>query len=299
MARPGPPAALLALLLALSLSACGEGGPPAESSTAAAEESTAAAVEFTDAAGRVHRMDTPATRVVSLVPSATETLDALGARGVLVGRTDFDAAPWARDLPSVGGGIQPSYETLISLEPDLVVRFAGEQDAETPGVLDRMGIRHVAIRPDGIDDVRDAILMLGLATGRSDRAEALVADLDARLQEVRRKAGSLPHPRVAYVLGGTPPWVAGPGTFVHEVLEAAGGTNVFADLDRLYAAVSPEELVVRELDLILTPAASSVPDWLARRAEVREVGDLLELPGPGVGAAAEEIARILHGEAWR
>lgn len=242
-------------------------------------------------------MAVPAQRVISLVPSATLSLAAMGAADVLVGRTDFDTAQWVQPLPSVGGGIHPSHEAIVALHPDLVIRFAGEQDAETPALLDRLGIRHVAIRPDRIDDIRASLLILGAVTGHTAEADRLIAGIDSDLSAVRTDASGRDPVRVAYVLGGTPPWVAGPGTYVHEIIEVAGGINVFGDLGRLYASVSPEEFVARDIDVILTPVAASLAGGLAHGARVLEVGDLLELPGPDVGAVAREVARLLAGAA--
>jgi iron complex transport system substrate-binding protein len=254
---------------------------------------TPASITVVDAAGTEHRMEGPAQRIISLVPSATLSLAALGAADLLVARTDYDTVQWAMDLPSVGGGILPSQELIVSLQPDLVIRFAGEQDVTTPAMLDQLGIRHIAIRPDRIEDIRASLRLMGAVTGHDEEAANLVRALDAALAQVHAEAAEHPPVRVAYVLGGTPPWVAGPGTYVHEVIEIAGGVNVFADLDRLYASVSPEEFVARNIDVIVTPSAASVPTGIPHGARVVEVGDLLELPGPGVADAARRLAEYL------
>jgi len=282
----------LGILLPLVLAASGCSDTPRPD-----ESRSFYGIEVIDAVGTVHHLERPARRVISLVPSATISLGALGAGDLLVARTDFDTVQWVQHLPSVGGGIQPSHEALVALEPDLVIRFAGEQDVETPAVLDQLGIRHVAIRPDRIADIRESLTILGAVTGHSGEADRLITQIDAALMMARAVAARSRPVRVAYVLGGTPPWVAGPGTYVHELLEVAGGVNVFADLSRLYASVSPEEFVARDIDLILTPQASSIPEGLHHGARVLVVGDLLELPGPDVGEVALELARLLAGEA--
>lgn len=285
---PGRSPGLVTLLLTLVVSACADAPPP---DPPAGPE----AIEVVDAAGTVHRLEAPARRIISLVPSATLTLGALGAGDLLVARTDYDTVRWVAHLPSVGGGILPSHETLVELEPDLVIRFEGEQDVETPAVLDELGIRHVAIRPDRLADIRQTIQVLGAVSGRAAEADRLLHDMEGALQQVREEAATRSSVRVAYVLGGTPPWVAGSGTYVHEVLELAGGLNVFQDLGRLYASVSPEEFVARRIDIILTPVAASLPEGLHHGARVVEVGDLLELPGPNVAEAARQVARIFAG----
>jgi ABC-type Fe3+-hydroxamate transport system substrate-binding protein len=285
----GRPPGLVASLLVLLASACSD-APPEDGS------SVVGGFEVVDAAGTVHHMEGPARRIVSLVPSATLTLGAMGAGDLLVARTDYDTAQWVAHLPSVGGGLQPSHEALLAIQPDLVIRFAGEQDVETPAVLDQVGIRHIAIRPDRIADIRDATTLLGVVSGHGEEAAVLVDELDRTLAQVRAQAETRDTVRVAYVLGGTPPWVAGGGTFVDEVLEIAGGLNVFRDLGRLYASVSPEEFVARDIDVVLTTRATSLPVGLLTGVRVVEVGDLLELPGPDVGDVARRVAAILAGD---
>jgi ABC-type Fe3+-hydroxamate transport system substrate-binding protein len=100
--------------------------------------------------------------------------------------------------------------------------------------------------------------------------------------------------RVAYVLGGSPPWVAGPDTYIHELIDMAGGVNVFADLAKLYGAVSPENFLAREIDVILTPDADALDPRLSRHTRLVEVSDAFELPGPSVAIAAKEVARLLR-----
>lgn len=245
------------------------------------------------------RLDSPARRIVSLVPSATQTLDALGMRGALVARTDFDTARWTRSLPSVGGGLHPRLEAIIAVHPDLVIRFGGSQDARTPTRLDEVGIQHVSIRPDRVEDVLTTIRMLGRLTGSESRADSLVAELQAELDAIREAAISRPSPRVAYVLGGSPPWVAGPGTYIDEIMRLAGGINAFGDLGSLYAAVSPEQFLGREIDVILTPDGSALEDRLVGDAFVAVTSDALEIPGPALGRAAREVAAILEAAAAR
>jgi iron complex transport system substrate-binding protein len=104
--------------------------------------------------------------------------------------------------------------------------------------------------------------------------------------------------RVAYVLGDHPPWVAGPDTFIHELLTAAGGENVFSDLGALYGPVSPEEFLVREIDLLLTPEGGNVV-LPTLELPVKRVSPSLELPGPHLAQSAWELAKILHPEVFR
>lgn len=289
--RGRPRAALSALLLAWAASACG--APEAREEEPPPGRSPGISLE--DADGRRVSLPGPATRVLSLVPSATLTLGALGAQGLVVARTDHDTASWAQDLPSVGGGLQPNLEAVVAARPDLVIRFAGPQDTRTPAALDQLGIPHLAIRPDRIADVLETIRLLGRATGRDAAADSLARRLRAGLDSVRVSAEGRPPMRVAYVLGGDPPWVAGPGTYIQELLELAGGENAFGDLGSLYASVSVEEFLARRIDLVVTPDAGRLDARVAALSRVVEVGDALELPGPGVVEAARSLAAILRG----
>jgi len=282
--------ALLALWL-WAVPACHAPDQGASEAAGAADS----AIVLTDAEGRQLRLTRPAGRVVSLVPSATLTLQALGAGALLVARTDHDTASWMAELPSVGGGLQPSIEAIVAARPDLVIRFAGPQDTRTPAALDGLGIPSLAIRPDRISDVLESARLVGAATGRAAAADSLARSVQFALDSVRAAFAERPTVQVAYVLGGDPPWVAGPGTYIQELLEIAGGHNAFEDLGSLYAAVSVEEFFARRIDVILTPDAGRLDPRIAAGSRVVAVGGALELPGPGVAAAARRVAFLLHG----
>jgi iron complex transport system substrate-binding protein len=238
----------------------------------------------------------PPERIVSLVPSVTSMIVALGEGHRLVGRTDFDRAPPLDTLPSVGGGLNPSLERLVSLRPDLVLRFEGDSDTDTPERLDELGIAHLAVRTDRIEDVRRIVRLLGRVLDRSARADSLVAQLDRELDEVRRAASGRAVVRTVFVLGGSPPWVAGPGTFVDELIELAGGVNVFFDLARDYGGVSPEAFRARGPEVILTGPTTALTPALTGDARVERLPASVELPGLDLGEAARAVARALHPE---
>jgi iron complex transport system substrate-binding protein len=268
--------------------------PPQASSAA---ELTRFPFAIVDAAGVEHRLSSPPSRIVSLVPSATETLVALGARDLLAGRTDHDADETLATLPSVGGGLHPDLEALVALSPDLVIRFAGRADPTTPAQLDRLGIRHFAVRPDRLNDVLEVVKTLGKLVGRGERARALAAQIENELAEVKNLVKGQEPVRVAYLVGGRPPLVAGPSSFIHDLMELAGGDNVFADLTSRYAPASLEELMARRIDLILV--ASGTSSGLPGRMPVRQVPQSIEIPGIHVGGSARRLAGIFHPEVFR
>jgi iron complex transport system substrate-binding protein len=187
---------------------------------------------------------------------------------------------------------------VLTLRPDLVIRFAGQQDPVTPAALDERGIAHLAVRPDRVGDVRAIVLQLGDVMDRRSAADSLVAGLDHALAEVRRRVAGQPRKRVAYLRGGTPPWVAGPNTYVADLLDASGAENAFADLGDLYAPISLEELLTREVDAFVVARGTEVAPRLAQRAPVLEVSRDIESPGTALGRSAEELARVLHPAAF-
>jgi len=288
-------------LFAALISACGPGEPDGGGVSFPLDGSGGAPngqpVVVTDDAQQRHEFVSPPRRIVSLVPSATETLLAFGLGDHLVGRTEYDRTPELSSLPSVGGGLQPNLEILLALEPDLVIRFAGESDRATAERLTDLGIPHFAIQPDGIADIQSIIRRLGAITGAEAAADSLLAEIRSALADVQERVEGLPLRRVAYLLGGEPPWVAGPGTYIHELMILGGGTNVFDDLGQLYAPVSLEELIDRKPDLLLIAESGSAPPELSSIPSVRLPGSV-EVPGPGLGDAAREVARLIHPEAF-
>ena len=176
-----------------------------------------------------------------------------------------------------------------------MVRFEGESDRATADRLTGLGIPHFAIRPDGIADVLSSIARLGAIAG-SEAADSILAGIQKALDDVEARVAGLPRRRVIYLMGGEPPWVAGPGTYIHELMVTGGAENVFSDLDGLYGPISLEELVTREVDLILV-SEGGVPRQLSH-IEHAPLPGWVEVPGPRLGEAARTIARLIHPRAF-
>lgn len=291
-----PAAVGLGLLLLVLASGCGPDEPAVEADDVG--RAPGDSISLVDDAGRELLLPRPPRRIVSLVPSATEILLALEAADRIVARTEYDSVPALEELPSVGGGLHPNLERLVAMDPDLVIRFAGPSDRETPARLTELGIPHLAVRPDGIEDVRRIVRLLGRVTAAPGRADSLVARMDSTLSTVRARVESRPPRQVAFVLGGSPPWVAGPGTFVDELLRVAGGRNVFADLGELYGPVSREAFVSRPVDLVITSQREEL-DFVPEDVPVHRVSPDVETPGLDLGESARTLARILHPRAFR
>jgi len=260
---------------------------------------TASNIILVDATGLEVTLEEPARRIISLVPSATQTLRALGAIHTVVGRTDFDLENWVLDIPSVGGGLEPNFEDIIALEPDLVVRFSGDQDPQTKSRLDELEIPQIAVRPDRLTDLYSSIILLGKATGTEPAANSIISNIKNDLADLQRWTSGKPKIHTAYILGGSPPWVAGPDTYIDEILVLAGARNVFSDLGFLYGSVSSEQFRIRKIDVVLISDRSQFDPRLTPGARIEEIGNTLDFPGPNIAEAARHVATILHGDLLR
>ena len=162
--------------------------------------------------------------------------------------------------------------------------------------VDPGGIPHLAVRPDHVTDIYRMFELLGYATGRTEAADSVSGVIRSEMAEIEDAYRSAAPLRVAYVLGGTPPWVSGPGTYIDEVLTLLGGHNVFSDLGNLYAAVSPEEFLVRDIDVVVASSVGDFDPALAPEARVVTVGADLEVPGPHIVEATRRLAARLRGD---
>lgn len=293
------------LLLALALAACGDAAPSPRAVSAAPADS---AVSLVDDAGRAVTLPRPAGRVVSLIPSATETLFALGAGAQVVGRTDFDKGPAVAHLPSVGGGLDPSLESLVALRPDVVIGWAEEKSPKIRERLAELGIPLFTIQTTDTTDLFRTVGNLGRLTGHTRAADSLSASLRGELNAVRASVAGLPRPSVFYIVWYDPPMTAGPRTFVSQIVEVAGGRTVFPDVQGDWPTISVEELVRRQPDVVVLPVGEmkgrleelrGMPGWSELRA-LREgrvaqlPADLLNRPGPHLGEAARALRDALH-----
>lgn len=288
-------------LLPLCVLACADAGdsPGTEAGAeSAGDTSEIPTGVITDAAGVAHIPSAPPTRIISLVPSATESLVAIGATDLLIARTDFDELTEVAQLPSIGAGLQPNLEAILAQGPDLVIYFFGSSDEATPRRLSEAGIRAFGVRPDRIEDVRRIILDLGRLTNHTENAEALLSEMDSAMAEVSARIRGLPRVRTLFSLGGDPPWVAGPDSYVSELITAAGGENVFSDIGALYSPTSLEEFLVREIDVVLMGPDGEISDRI-RSLPVQRLPAFVGLPGPRLHLAARAIAEALHPDVFR
>lgn len=254
-----------------------------------------------DDAGDTVRLAGPATRVASLAPSTTELLFAIGAGPLVVGRTTWcDWPPAAAAVTNLGDGLAPNIEAILTVRPDLVVLYRSPRNAAAAERLRGLGVPTVQLRTDTFDDLARNAELLGRAVGVADSARGVTAHLQSALAQLDRRQDS-PGPRVLILAWDQPPMTIGRGSFQHELVELAGGRNIFADLEAPSAPVSLEAIAARNPDLILISSASptfaSRPEWQvvpavrARRFIVVQ-GSEFSRPSP---RAPDAIRRLAAG----
>ncbi len=277
----------------------------------------AAALTVRDMLGREVTLPAPPSRIVSLVPSVTEIVFALGGDDRLVGRTDYcDFPAAARSKPSVGGMVNPSLETLVALKPDLVVATDEGNREETFLQLRRLGIPTYLVHADRIAEMLDLIARVGALTGRETAVPALSADIRRKIDAVRRAVAPFARPRVLYVLWPEPLIVPGRASMLTELIELAGGESITAREGEAYPRFSLEAAVARAPEVIIladhssgasTAGHASPERWqrltsvpAVRAGRVRSVDlSVLHRYGPRVPEGLETLARIIHPEAFR
>jgi iron complex transport system substrate-binding protein len=247
----------------------------------------------------------PPARIVSLLPQATELLVALGESNRLVGRITSESDPVLRGLPDVGDPVRPNLELIARLGPDLVIAWQG---ADAAGDLRELfgSARIWLTKSERLDDLWANIEGLGVLLHREPEAAELAGRLRHGLTRVAESAATRPAPGVLYVVWEDPPMAAGPGSFLHELLEIAGGRNVFGDAALAWPTVSFEAIVARDPDILIWPRrhSDSAPldereGWrlvpAVRRGDVRVVDpDLFAGPSVRVVEAARTLAAALH-----
>ena len=268
------------------------------------------APSVTDDLGRFLQLSAPPVRIVSLVPAITELLYALGEGDRLVGRSVWDDQPeQVLDIPSVGDALRADAERVLARNPDLVILYAGSDNARSVAQFERLGVPAMAIRIDDFSDLRRNTLRLGDLLDRNKRALELWDAIDGELDAVGAATAGLDHPDVYYDIAWPPAITVGSGSYLDTLIAIAGGKNVFHDLGSPSPQVSLEAIVARSPQIILLPGGvtgvsivpGQRPGWDAvaavREGSVRTVdAGLLHRLGPRIGAAARSLARVLHPE---
>ncbi len=269
---------------------------------------------FTDDMGREVSIDKIPQRIVSHVPSITETLFALDLGERVVGVSDYcNYPPEAGLKPSVGNYFNPSIETIIAQDPDLVITD-GYSEGLIPQ-LESLGVTCVVIDPKDMDWILKDIELLGRITGAEGRAREVIKSMRDRILQVTTAAEDAPRVRVFYTFATTNlsnPWTAGPGSFADSLITMAGGENIAANAQSAWVQFSIEALCHADPEVILVDASHGTavmseeelrahPAWreltAVKQGRVHIIdGDLVNRSGPRIVQGLEEIAKIIHPE---
>ena len=265
-----------------------------------------------DDVGRRVRLEGPVRRIVSLAPSVTETLFALGSGDRVVGVTDLcDDPPAARSLPKVGGMVNPDWEAIVRLRPDLLVASTSGNDAATVSRAEKLGLALYFTDAPDLNRLLESVRRLGSALGLAERGAALSASLQSRLRTLEEATRGQTRLRVLFLVWVDPPVVPGSKTFLDDALRRTGLESVTADAPAGWPTFDLEAILLRRPDWILAArhnaaalaALEGRPGWkeldAVKRGRILAVSETIERPSPRVVDAMEELHREMTGEADR
>jgi len=287
------------------------------SSSPAVAQSAAPRADFRDVrdeTGRTVHLPQPVKRIVSLAPSLTETVYALGLQDLLVGDTDYcDYPPEAQKKQKVGGAINPSLEEIAHLKPDVVLVTRHLNTLDTVHSLDALGIASYATDPRNLNEIVASSKRLGEVLGAPEAGAALAEDLQKRLEVLRQKIGFLPPTRVLFVVWTDPLISIGKDTFIADALRRAGAVSIVdskqdwpqVNLEEV-ARLQPEVLVFADSHSEATPrnmdTLATRPGWrildAVRYNQFAVISDAVNRPAPRIVSAIEDLAAKLHPEAF-
>jgi len=246
-------------------------------------------------------------RVVSLNPATTDLIFALGAGNRLVGRTHWDVyPPEAVKVPDLGSGIRPNIEAVLGVKPDLVILYASNDNKAAASAFRTAGINTLSLKIDHIADFYRASRTIGRLLGDSIKGRIVADSVEKTLRRVRSETSSLPKPTVFWHIWDAPLITIGRGSYMNEIVEIAGGINVYGDMAETSPTVSIEDVIKRNPRYIITGPEGktkiSQDPRLAQLPAVREgrilVADTAIVGRPSVrlGEAAVLLAKLFHPE---
>lgn len=271
-------------------------------------------VVVTDMLGRQIRLERAPEKLVSLAPSNTEILFAIGMGDKVVGVTQYcDYPEEAKNKSKIGGYSTADIEKVVSLSPDLILTTRIHEKEVVPA-LERVGLKTFGLNPRTVDAVLDSVTLVGTVTGQVSAGDRLVKELKTRISAVTSKTDGIPpekRPKVLYVNWSDPIKTAGRDTFADDLIRKAGGVNVAADLSG-YSTVSLESIVARNPQVIIISGMGTerkntynaiMSDARLSGIEARLKGRVYEIesatierPGPRLVLALEQVAKFLHPE---
>jgi iron complex transport system substrate-binding protein len=268
---------------------------------------------FADEMGNKLDLKSPPRRIISLAPSITEALFALGLRDRIAGVTTFcNYPPEALQKEKVGGYVTPSLEKIIALKPDLVIGPAEGELKPFVTELVRFGIPVYIVNPRSLADVLSSIRNIGEVTAVPAAAGEIVRAMKRKMQIIQEKTKGLDRPRVLHVLAHDPLISSGKDAFVSDLIRLAGGINIAEVARGKHPHLSMEEVVARDPQVILLSSMKSgnagQKKWWSRWREISAVrsnqiyvmeSDLVLRPSPRIVDGFEEVAKALHPRAFQ
>ncbi len=282
---------------------------------APAEEAATVSIEITDQLGRLVKLDGIPERIISLAPSNTEILFALGLGDKVVAVTDYcDYPAEAKTKTSVGGYTNPNIEEIVALSPDLILATGVHQDEVIPA-LERVGLTVVALDPKNLDEVLESISLIGEITGQQAEAELLVSEMSDRIKAITEQTAALSQaekPRVFYAVWYDPLMSAGSETFQDDLIGVAGGINITGNLTgwvtiglETVLDANPEVMIagvnyvnIGDANFEFIRTEPRLKDTAARQTDrVYEVDtNLVSRTGPRIIDGLEKLAELIHPE---
>ncbi len=270
-----------------------------------------AAAFFLLVAGRAFAV--PPMRIVSLAPSVTETMFALGFGDRLVGVTTYcDYPPEAKKIAKVGDFMNPSLEAVAAKRPDLVIGVVGATDVVKAREMERLGLKVVLLPLANLDDILKSIRAIGALVSSDLAGKTLVEKISVQVDEVKKRVRGAPKRRVLLIVGYQPVIAAGGKNFIDELITLAGGTNIAAGAAQPWLNLPDEYIVAKAPEVIIEAGMGSEREKANKRwsdlgsvPAVREgriypyPSDKILRPGPRFGEALGELARLIHPECFK
>ena len=273
-------------------------------------------VEMTDQAGRVVRIEKIPEKIISLAPSNTEIVYALGLEDRLVGVTEYcDYPEAAKEKPLIGGFSTVDIEKVVEIQPDLILATNIHKDEVLPQ-LERLGLTVLTLDPKTVDEILEAINLIGWFTGKKEEASHLVTEMENRIKAVTDKTLALPdaqRPAVFYILWHDPLRTVNAEARIHELIVKSGGMNIAEDLEGDYPTMSLEAVLMANPQVIIAGSGHGTGENLPfqfalteprlaevearRNGRVYEIdADLTSRPAPRIVDGLEKLAEFIHPE---
>ena len=287
-----------------------------EEPTAPHVEGAAFPLEIVDQADRIVRVEKLPEKIISLAPSNTEILYALGLEDRLVGVTEYcDYPEAAKDKPKIGGFKTVDIERVVEIQPDLILA-TDYHKAEVIPELERLGLTALILDPRNLDEVLEALTLTGKCTGKEDEASQLVTEIESRINAITEKTAGLAEAEklwVFYIVYHDPLMTVGSDTLIHELIVKAGGINIAQDLTGDYPTMGLEAVIAANPQVIVAnyghgTAADAPLQFAQNEPRLADVdarvnnqvygidANLTSRPGPRIVQGLEQVAKFIHPE---